>query len=105
MFLNIQDFNLVLMSNCTGRLNDAAGFNSRLIKLVEFFFSKNTCNFVLEHIYHLQVIRRNKEEVLNPAVLLDLCNLYFSSVYFNQVLMSKFMLHFEINSNKLTSHW
>lgn len=40
MFLNIQDFNLVLMSNCTGRLNDAAGFNSRLIKLVEFFFQR-----------------------------------------------------------------
>lgn len=52
MFLNILDFNLVLMLYCTGRNgNDAAGFNSRLIKLLKFFvFFTQTCNFVLEHL-------------------------------------------------------
>lgn len=28
------------MLNCIGRLNDVVGFNSRLIKLVEFFFKE-----------------------------------------------------------------
>lgn len=71
------------MLNCIGRLNDVVGFNSRLIKLVKFFFLKNICNFVFEYIYYLWVIRSNKEEVLNLVVLFDLCNFYFFLVYFN----------------------